>query len=191
MSKVCFYTVQFLEEARYTADNLLIAKMMSDYGKPLDQDLNFYVKSSNNDMSLFFEALNILFQSVKVNEGYDEKMHENTTNVLLSSKEIKRWLQLTKLIEETSMYDAFRMVQIGLETTLSTSSDYFDGTLEGEFADECINLTFCGSVDYVLFHEILESVIQFIESLNKQLQIWEVYYYEHTNGNKRDAYHAS
>ncbi|RTR26596.1 hypothetical protein EKG37_21240 [Robertmurraya yapensis] len=191
MAKVCFYTVDFLEEARYTADNLLIAKMMSDYGKPLDPDLKFYVKNSNNDSSLFFDALNILFQFVKIDEEYDEKMHETKTKIVLCNEEINRWLHLTNQLQETSMIDAFRMVQVGIESTLFVSSDYFDGEVAGEFIDEGIILKLGGSSGYVLFYEILESIISFINALNKQLQIWEGYYYEYTKGNNRDTYHAS
>ncbi|MEQ2527639.1 hypothetical protein WMO40_13085 [Bacillaceae bacterium CLA-AA-H227] len=191
MAKVCFYPVQFLEEARYTADNLLIAKMMSDHGRPLDPDLQFYVKNSNNDSSLFFDALNILFQDVKIDEEYDEKKHETKTKIVLCNEEISRWQHLTKQLKETSMFYAFRMVQIGIESTLFTLSDYCDAEVEGHFIDQGIILEIAGSSKYTLFHEILETILAFICALNKQLQIWEGYYYEYTKGSKRDTYHAS
>lgn len=185
MAKVCFFTVQWLEEARYTADNLLIAKMMSDYGQPLNPDLNFYVQNSNNDSSLFFEALKILFD-VKSAVEEDEE-----AEVLLSNKEITQWLQLTKKIADTSMNEAFRMVQKGLESTLTSSSGWFDGEMQAAFTEDCLQVKITGSTYYMLYHEFLEEIFQFIKELKKQLTIWEGIYSEQIKGSQRDAYQAS
>jgi pyrroloquinoline quinone (PQQ) biosynthesis protein C len=185
MSKVCFFTVQWLEEARYTADNLLIAKMMSDYGQPLNPDLNFYVQNSNNDSSLFFEALKVIFD-VK-----SEVEEEEKTVLLLSNKEITSWLQLTEKIRNTNMHEAFRMVQKGLESTLSSSSHWFDGEMEGTLTETGVQLNVIGTTYYMMYHEFLEEIIQFKDELKKQLQIWEDIYNEQTEGNHRNTNQAS
>ncbi|OIJ11482.1 hypothetical protein BKP35_12120 [Anaerobacillus arseniciselenatis] len=189
MSKVCFLTVQFLEEARYTADNLLIAKMMSDRGVPLDPGLMFYVRNSHDDSSLFFDAIDKLFVvKSKIVEGdsVDEVMTITVTN-----SHIDGWLDLNKKISQTSMYEAFRMSQLGLESNLLSSSDYFDGSFEGEFTSEGLQLKICGTSYYMLYHEFLEDIFSFIDMLNKQFTIWEELYYEHNERSQRNTYHAS
>lgn len=185
MTKVCFYTVQYLEDARHTADNLMIAKMMSDYGKPLRPDMKFFVQGGN-DNTFFEEALNSLFQSVTI----EEDDVEEKVKVLLSSAEIERWLQLTTRIQDTSTFEAFRMARKGLETTLELSSD-FDCEMKGEFTDLGLSLEISGYSYYILYSEILEGIITFKDSLNQQLPIWEGIYYEHNQGSKRDTYYAS
>lgn len=185
MAKVCFFTVQWLEEARYTADNLLIAKMMSDYGQPLNPDLNFYVQNSNNDSSLFFDALDILFD-VKSKKEEDEKMI-----LLLWNKEINDWLKLTKEISGTSMNEAFRMVQKGLESTLYSSSEWFDGEMESVFSEDGLQITIQGSTYYMMYYEFLEEIFRFISELKTQLPIWEGIISEQIKGRERDAYQAS
>lgn len=185
MTKVCFYTVQYLEEARHSADNLMISKMMSDCGKPLKPDMQFFVRGGN-DNTFFEEALNSLFQSVTIEEDdYEEKV-----KVLLSSTEIERWLLLTKRIQDTSTFEAFRMARKGLETTLDTSTD-FDCEMKGEFTDEGLVLKISGSSYYILFSELLENILSFKDSLSRQLPIWEGIYYEQNQGSKRDTYNAS
>lgn len=187
MSKVCFLTVQWLEEARYTADNLLIAKMMSDYGQPLDPNLQFFVKNSNNDSSLFFEAIKKLF-TIK---SQDEDDVKETLIMHIGNKEIDRWIQLTEKIRDTSMYEAFRMVRIGLESQIDLSSDYFDGTFRGTFTEDGLKLEISGTSCYMLYYEFLEGILQLLKQLKKQLPIWEGIYNEYTEGSQRNSYHAS
>ncbi len=186
MAKVCFFSVQWLEEARFTADNLLIAKIMIDFGKPLNPDLNFYVGNGGNDSSLFFEVLKSLFSVVDTNEEEEEQL-----DIFCSNKGILRWIQLRQLIQETSMFEAFRMTQAGLESTLTTSSDHFDVEYEGMFTEKGLALTMKGCMFYGLYHEFLEAILLFEKELKVQLQIWEVYYHEHSKGSQRNTYHAS
>jgi hypothetical protein len=185
MAKVCYLTVQWLEQARYTADNLLIAKMMSDLGKPLDTELSFYVENDSNDSSLFFEALKILFT---IDSQFDE---DEETMLLLSNSDIKNWIELSSKIQKSSMYEAFRMAQVGLETKVDSSSDHFDGEMEGEFKDDGFYLKMKGTSYYMMYHEFLEDLISFLKELKKQLQIWEDIYNEHVERNQRNSYNAS
>jgi hypothetical protein len=185
MAKVCYLTVQWLEQARYTADNLLIAKMMSDYGKPLNADLSFYVENDSNDSSLFFEALKILFT---IDSQFDE---DEETQLLLSNSEIKNWIELSTKIRKSSMNEAFRMAQVGLETKVNSASDHFDGEMEGKFKDDGFHLKMKGTSYYMMYYEFLEELISFLEELKKQLQTWEDLYNEHFERNQRNSYNAS
>jgi hypothetical protein len=186
MAKVCYLTVQWLEQARYTADNLLIAKMMSDYGQPLSPELSFYVENDINDSSLFFEAINLLFPVKSECEVEDEN-----TIIHVSNSEILNWLGLSEKFRKTGMYEAFRMAMVGLESQITSSSDHFDGEIEGEFESDGFQLVLTGLRDFMLYHEFLEIIFLFLAELKKQLQIWEDMYNEHFEGSKRNAYHAS
>jgi len=179
MAKVCYLTVQWLEDARNTADNLLIAKIMYDLGKPLDENLNFYVKNSSNDSSLFIEALKKLF-TVEVKE------EEELLQILIANEEINEWMTITNDFRDTPMYEALLMVNKGLEASFKGSSTYFDGSSSLFFRENGVLLNIRGTSYYMLYHEILESILSFLDDLRKQLQVWREYY-----GNKRNTNHAS
>ncbi|EFV74964.1 hypothetical protein [Cytobacillus pseudoceanisediminis] len=176
MSKVCFLSVQWLEEARYTVDNLLVAKIMSDYGQPLNPELFFYVgESQNNGSFLFKEALHLLFKSELKEE--EEEMH-----LVLSNSEITKWINLADKFCDTDMFEAFRMAQKGLESTLEITSHWFDGEVTGAFTENGLELKISGSTYYLMYHEILDEVIQITEELKQQLPIWEGIYNEQFEG---------
>jgi hypothetical protein len=188
VAKVCYLTVQWLEQARYTADNLLIAKLMSDYGLPLSPELSFYVESYSNEPSLFFEAIKLLFP---VKSDVEEKEEDEKTIIHVANQEIGNWLGISEKCRNTSMYEAFRMAQVGLESQLASFSDHFDGELKGEFEADGFQLVLNGTQDFMLYHEFLEIIFQFLAELKKQLHIWEDLYNEHFARNQRNAYNAS
>jgi len=185
MAKVCYLSVQWLEEARYTADNLLIAKIMHDLGKPLEENLRFYVRNSCNDSSMFIEALKKLF-TVEIVMEEDEILH-----ILLSNEDIKDWIYLTNKLLDTSMCEAVRMVNMGLEATFDNVFIHWDGKYSLSFQETGLLLNIQGSTYYTLYHEILESVLSFQEDLKRQVQTWKNYWREYHERNKRDQNHAS
>lgn len=184
MTKVCFFTEEWLERARHTADNLLIAKLMMDYGKPLNPDLNFYVGNGKNE-SFFLEALNEVF-IVKANLEEEEE-----TDLLVTNSEIQRWVQLAEKVQNTNLYEAFRMVQKGIESTLNSNEFKFDGKMEGTFTGNGLEIKILGSNYYLLYSEFLEVILEFAVDLKKQLPIWEDMYHEQTERSHRNTDLAS
>ncbi|PPA84173.1 hypothetical protein C4A76_18225 [Brevibacillus laterosporus] len=60
MSKVVFVSVAQLYEYQITADNLLMAKLLYDYGKPLEKEI-YYFGEQYLDCSFFISCLERLF----------------------------------------------------------------------------------------------------------------------------------
>ncbi|CCF16729.1 hypothetical protein BLGI_4698 [Brevibacillus laterosporus GI-9] len=60
MSKVVFVSVTQLYEYQFTADNLLMAKLLYDYGKPLEKEIH-YIGEQYLDCSFFVSCLERLF----------------------------------------------------------------------------------------------------------------------------------
>lgn len=184
MAKVVFLTQQYLLDARYTADNLLVAKLMSDRGMPLNGELPFYVNTSYYESPLFYEAMNQLFM-IQSKEVEEEKIE-----ILITNELILRWSNLYESIKQSSINEAFRMVQKGLESTLNETKFSFDTTMSGEFTKNGVQLKIKGPGEDVLFYEVLEKLLQFQDELKQQLTIWEDNYEQFT-GSERNAYHAS
>lgn len=186
MAKVVFLSVQWMEDSRRTADNLMIAKIMSDIGKPLNPELEFRVESKKYT-NFFLEAIKMLFEITHHEDSEDDEREV----LLITNDVIRNWLRLREKVLSSSMKDAFIMVQKGLESTLSDTNTYFDCELEGDITSEGLKLTLKGYHSYILYYVFLQKILKFLEDVKAQLQIWEEHYESHFKGTNRNQDYAS
>jgi hypothetical protein len=170
--------------ASYTADNLLIAKLMYDRGFPLPADTTFYEEAAYNDSSLFWKAIKELFTYEEIVSSKDNI----DGTYALQSEEIQEWYLLKSKLSDSSHYSSFRKSEEGLESILEASSDRWELSMTGEFTSDRLILNFEGDFGFAFFHSMTEAILDFKEALSHELQDWrKVIELEYEQGGMKNA----
>lgn len=185
MGKSCYLTVNFIMAASYTADNLLIAKLMYDRGFPLPPDSVFYEEAGYNDSSLFWKALKQLYSYEEINVSEDQM----NDSYALQSDELKEWYLFKSVLKDTPHFEEFCEAEELLESILNYSElEGFEITVKGEFTNNGLTLTLDGDFGYAFYHGIVESILDFKVALNNKLHEWRNIVNQHyTIGGNEDG----
>lgn len=132
MSKVVFVSISQLQEYQNTADNLLMSKLLYDYGKPLEEEIDYYGEQYL-DCSFFILCLERLFsvpaQVIKSEDGIGIKIQLNILD--FAKNNTKSRTQKINLLYAQIISELERMNDCDL---------FFDYVMSGHIEDTMLTL---------------------------------------------------
>ncbi|GIO00555.1 hypothetical protein ABE137_06340 [Brevibacillus laterosporus] len=151
MSKVVFVSATQLFEYQFTADNLLMAKLLYDYGKPLEKEIHYFGEQYL-DCSFFISCLERLFSvPVQVQIEDDIKIIIKIPLDILGSEEMNTTSRSEKI---NLLHD-----QINLELeTMNDCDVFFDYVMLGHIKDTMLILE--GEGYWVCFSGYFKKMIE-------------------------------
>lgn len=167
-------------------DNLYIAKLLFDAGKPFPADREFYSQSINDrdrEDSLFFEGVKLLFGNPLCFE--DDTGLSNPDNPFIFSVRIplvEEWMELTRAIKEQSSEDQGWI----MEPIDNEWCPYGDLEMKSEMTTHGLRVQFDGYGE--IFHSFVERLIDFHDRLQQKVAEYKS---KGEVSNVRAAYHPA
>ncbi|MFS1519521.1 hypothetical protein V1503_24140 [Bacillus sp. SCS-151] len=167
MGKSVFLTSEVIYQYVFTADNILIAKIMHDAGMPLDSSLHFYVDSPFNDNFFFFKAMEVIFLGCHIEIVENE---EETFKVRIENhRDVIYWHSLQT---EFKGNDKFNKDNNSIVNTLDAACEFFELSMNGKFIDIGIELSFEGFSTSGMYHKMVEALLSFEEMIKERTIYW-------------------
>lgn len=157
MGKSCSYYSDTLWEYYFTMDNLVVAKLMHDYGKPLPGSCIFSFDNCQSHVdSLFYPAIEQLFD-FKIDPDEEESCEER--NLYIPVPEM----------EKLSSDEQLELIK----PLLSMHCDKHELEFETKYSGSILHVRAQGSYGYT--YEFLKKIIQFIKNLEEKKKGVEAY----------------
>ncbi|MED0677531.1 hypothetical protein ABEV55_18395 [Aneurinibacillus thermoaerophilus] len=146
-------------------DNLLIAKIVYDAGTPLSEQKRII----HDGYTYFYEAVSCLFQSPVCYENDKEEYEEDGKVFSIRVVQVEEWKILKQMFANNPTFDEDNSRLLGMIDEVYDEFENF--VMYVQMTSFGLRVTIQG--DSILFHKLLEILVNFKEELDKKLSIWK------------------
>lgn len=178
MGRSLFVTYESQCEFVQEADNLVIAKIMYDLGKPISPLRDLTSVYYNKDCRFFIEALENLFDSktglTENQQEYLRLSEEESFELKLDWDLVQQWEELKKLclcVHPNWLEDIVSQENDCLKTVRHMFGDYSDIELRTELTSTGLRIEVDGYQG--LFSSFLERYVDFFKSFTQTVKHWD------------------
>jgi hypothetical protein len=174
MEKSLFLTYDRHYEHLHTADNLIVAKILFDEGKPFPKQRIFLADSSiEKSDSFFYEGISLLFHSpICYETDMENYSADDPITFTVAFQAAKEWDHIGRMIrDDSTLLNQYQEdTHWILENVESKYCDYFELQVKTLLTPFGIQVTLDGY--HALFHPFMLEYVAFLHRIEKKVREW-------------------